>query len=682
MKAFLLALALLAPQDPLSQISSAERSRLSFSYGRMDRAIDTADSELKAARWRLLDETPDLWAAIEAARGLRDHASNLQSIWASMQAVGPDIDSQLDGPVQMREVLLPETDRDAITAAITPYATAAADCYQHMLDAELAGRNGSRGLMLQSLNDALDEVDTIRNLESTLKTAIVSRIPMEDDDVPPGPQFPDPWPSNPWPDATGWNNLCRNALQLALDNGPEPDGVYRAYLPTGYLPGLALNDSWVGPPYFDPTPFGDTPLEIWGHPDYVTSGGVAGSTLLPEYGNYDSFTHPTLTGGDRVIIYGNTGEPDYDPIYRIWTPSMANQNSYPVIPTTAFTGDEGLLVADGEVKAIAKGYGTSLFVGSVEGWSGKVSFHRITVLASGGNNVSIGAYCPTPEDQAVEDCRFYDCQFAATIGLQVIRPVSVNYAGVGFYDCKWLYADNGDYVSEHGVYTRNCLWLELLRCEIPNGIGGQDTQSVNRIQEFDNPCYTEPTLQGYVSIDTCLFVRPALHDERAGSAFTLAGSGWNWSIKDTIIVDDGLSKNHTVSGGNTYGAGTVYDGNDELTGEIKSQVLPNGKYNGIGLIDGLYVWFNTPNRSLLKIEDCSGAIATNCFISAGPTEDDTRTIDIYSNATPLYWDEYNDGGIGFILPYAGTVDDVHIPPLRFNGVTQGTADAVYFFEEE
>lgn len=327
----------------------------------------------------------------------------------------------------------------------------------------------------------------------------------------------------------------------------------------------------------------------------------------------------------------------------------------------------------------AQGWGVSWSIHGVPGWAGRIHHYNLEIRASGANAIEIGQFCPTPASAPVEEVRFFDCQFVETEGVRCVRPISANYCGLGFYDCVWRF---GKFTSkEHGVYTRNAFWLELVDCVMLH-LGGQDVQSVHRTQEQVGSglrdCYNHPDIhtKGYLLIDRCVFVRPAIHDERAGSGITIAGSGWDWTIRDTVVIDDGLGKNHAVGGGETYGGMAVWSG-----GSHKTHPRPSGRFNGKGVIDGLAIWMRSPNRAPLSLQNAEGVDVRRVAVFCGPQ---MRTVDVLKEAGEVVWQgsEYPEGRnrlLEVAEEYGLSLDpeDMQIPGLRLDGKQQGSSKGQY-----
>lgn len=322
----------------------------------------------------------------------------------------------------------------------------------------------------------------------------------------------------------------------------------------------------------------------------------------------------------------------------------------------------------------SKGWGVTWQVDGVPGWAGRIHHFDITFRSSGSNALQIGDYCPDEKwSQPVEDCRFIRCALVGTEGVVCKRPVSANYCGLGFYECTWSYT--AETACEHGVYTRNALWLELVGC-LMDGVGAQFNQNVNRLFEYDEECHWEPALEGYLLIKDCVFKQPGLHGAGCGggpgAGLTIAGAGWDVRIENVVVIDDGTGKDHDPKGipGATYAGATVWSG-----GLHKTAVRPSGKPNGFIDIDGLYVWYHDPTRSLLSLSQCEGARVRNSYFCGGPNQ--IRPIDIETTAFPVAWERFDPGGRQVLIDHGADPAAMLLPQMRLDGELVGPADGNY-----
>jgi hypothetical protein len=141
------------------------------------------------------------------------------------------------------------------------------------------------------------------------------------------------------------------------------------------------------------------------------------------------------------------------------------------------------------------------------------------------------------------------------------------------------------------------------------------------------------------------------------------------------MIDDGTGKDHDPHGipGSTYGGLVTWSGGIEKTAKF-----PDGKPNGVGLVDGLIVWMKDPNRDLFKVSQAQGATVKNSYFAGGPKQ--VRWVTVHGNAGPVDWRPFTPDGPAILEEHGVPqkyLDALMLPELRLNDTVLGPADASY-----
>jgi hypothetical protein len=268
-----------------------------------------------------------------------------------------------------------------------------------------------------------------------------------------------------------------------------------------------------------------------------------------------------------------------------------------------------------------KGWGESLTIKPVPGWAGNLTLRGFDVMGSGNSHIAIGRYCLTGAHETLAGIVLQE--MSCIDGERVTRPISANGSDVTLIDFLTDIA-NG---KEHAFYGRNMLGFSALRWNVKR-VPGQFYQEVNRSDEYGDKCWTDIPRAMCEMVD-CLFARPHLHDERAGSGITLAGSPHDWLFLRCGFWDDGVGKNHPVPSGDTYGGFSAWDG------AKKGPPMPGtDRYNGnVRVEDCWFVWKN-PNRKVFGASNVQSLPCENVSVYGVGS---TKPIDIHDKAHPFDW---------------------------------------------
>jgi len=247
------------------------------------------------------------------------------------------------------------------------------------------------------------------------------------------------------------------------------------------------------------------------------------------------------------------------------------------------------------------GWGTSISLQPSVAWAGRITFEDMTIQCSGANAVEGGLYGQPDVMAPLAMVIFRRVKIVdhPDESIKCVRPISLNQAQVQFYSCVFDVPN----CKEHDCYLRNGFGMFVMSDCISLGCGGQVVQIVNRKSEGPN----YPGLKTAV-LKNCIFKDFHRWPERAGSAVTLASSGFGLLIQECLFKDiDREKDNIPPDGPVSHGCVVVWDSG---RGYPDAAGYTNGN---VTIADTNFVMKDT-DRGALTFDSCPTVVLRDCGV--------------------------------------------------------------------